>query len=154
MAELRWGYQILDEIGDRNALATIAAILAEATFVQGRDEETLALTELSAEAGAPEDMAIQVQWRGPRAKALARHGELEAAEQLARDAVALAEQSDFLDLHGNALMDLSEVLRIRGRSTEAAAAAESALALFRRKGNRVSAKRARAAAKRASFAPT
>jgi DNA-binding SARP family transcriptional activator/tetratricopeptide (TPR) repeat protein len=153
--ELRWGYQILDEIGDRNALATIAAILAEATFVQGRDEETLALTELSADAGAPEDMAIQVQWRGPRAKALARRGELDAAEQLARDAVALAEQSDFLDLHGNALMDLSEVLWIRGRSAEAAAAAESALALFRRKGNRVSATRARKAAKRAtSFAPT
>jgi len=96
-----------------------------------------------------------VQWRGPRAKALARRGELEAAEQLARDAVALAEQSDFLDLHGNALMDLSEVLWIRGRSAEATTAAESALAIFRRKGNRVSAKRARAAAKRAtSFAPT
>ena len=60
-------------------------------------------------------MAIQVQWRGPRAKALARRGDLEAAEPLACDAVALAERSDFSDLHGNALMDLSEVLWIRGR---------------------------------------
>ena len=99
-------------------------------------------------------MAIQVQWRGPRAKALARRGELEDAEQLAHDAVGLAERSDFLDLHGNALMDLAEVLWLRARSADAAAAAEAALALYRRKGNRVSAARARAAAKRASFAPT
>ncbi|HEX6699176.1 MAG TPA: BTAD domain-containing putative transcriptional regulator [Gaiellaceae bacterium] len=153
-AELRWGYQILDEIGDRNGLATVAAILAEATVAQGQDDETLALTELSSEAGAPEDMAIQVQWRGPRAKALARRGEVEAAEQLAQEAVALAERSDFLDLRGNALMDLSEVLWLRSRPADAAAAAESALALYRRKGNRVSAARARAAVKRASLAPT
>lgn len=153
-AELRWGFEILDETGDVNGLATVAGTLAEAVLAQGRDEEALELAELTRKSGAPDDLTVQVQWRGPFAKALALRGELATAEDLAREAVALAERTDFLDLHGNALMDLSDVLRRTGRAAEAAAAAEAAFALFARKGNRVSASRARAAAERASLATT
>jgi DNA-binding SARP family transcriptional activator len=153
-AELRWGYQVLDEMGDRNGLATVAAALAEAVLVQGRNAEALACTDLSRREGAPEDLTIQVQWRGPCAQALARRGQFDEADRLARQGVELAERTDFLDVHGNALMDLGEVLRLAGRPAEATAAARAALTLYERKGNLVSASRARAAAERMSLAAT
>jgi DNA-binding SARP family transcriptional activator/tetratricopeptide (TPR) repeat protein len=149
---LRWGYEILDEMGDRNGLATVAGWLAEAVLVQGRDEEALVLTALCAEAGAAEDLTVQVQWRGPRAKALLLRGDVDAAVELAREAAALAKGTDFLDLHATALLDLCEVLAGAGRVADGSVAAQGALALYRRKGNRVGAARARGAIRRASLA--
>jgi hypothetical protein len=43
-------------------------------------------------------------------------------EELAREAVALAERTDALETHGEALVDLAEVLSHGGRSDQAAAA--------------------------------
>jgi tetratricopeptide (TPR) repeat protein len=142
-SHLRRGRAILEEMGDRSALSGNAAMLAEAVLAQGRNEEALELTVQSEGAAAAEDLPVQVQWRGARAKALARRGELDTAERLAREAVALAEQTDFLNLHGNALMDLTTVLRHGRRLEDAAAAAAAATALYERKGNLVGAEEAR-----------
>ena len=46
-------------------------------------------------------------------------------------------------IRGDALLDLAEVLRLGGRAAEADGAARRALELYERKGNRVSAARAR-----------
>ena len=54
-------------------------------------------------------------WRQARGKLLARRGELEEGERLAREAVALAEETDMLNVHGDALLDLAEVLALAGR---------------------------------------
>jgi DNA-binding SARP family transcriptional activator len=142
-SHLRRGRAILEEMGDRSGLSTNAAMLAEAVLAQGRDEEALELTVQSEGAAAAEDLPVQVQWRGARAKALARRGELDAAEQLAREAVALAEQTDFLNLHANSLLDLATVLHHSRRLEDAAAAAAAAAALYERKGNLVVAEQAR-----------
>jgi DNA-binding SARP family transcriptional activator len=142
-SHLRRGRAIIEEMGDRSALSGNAAILAEAVLSQGRDEEALELTAQSERAAAAEDLQVQVQWRGTRAKALARRGELDTAERLAREAVSLAERTDFLNLHGNALLDLATVLRHGRRLEDAAAAAYAAKALYERKGNLVSAEDAR-----------
>ena len=142
-SELRWGYEVVDEMGDRNALATVAAHLAEAVLVQGRNAEALALTEISEEAGAPDDLTVQILWRAPRARVLAGKGELDRAEQLAREAVELAERTDFLNLHADALMALADVLHAAGRPTDEATAA--AVTLYERKGNLISAAGVRAA---------
>jgi ATP/maltotriose-dependent transcriptional regulator MalT len=142
-SHLRRGRTILEEMGDRSALSGNAAMLAEAVLAQGRDEEALELTAQSERAAAAEDLPVQVQWRGARAKALARRGEFDAAERLAREAVSLAERTDFLNLHGNALMDLATVLRQGRRLADAAAAAEAANVLYERKGNLVSAEESR-----------
>jgi len=83
-------------------------------------------------------------WRQVRAKVLARRGELETAERLAREAVELAETTDSLNWRGDARRDLAEVLRLAGRTQEAADAARSALSLYEQKGNVVMAGRARA----------
>ena len=66
-----------------------------------------------------------------------------AAEALAREAVALADETDFTVLRGDAFMDLADVLRTAGRETESRAFAEQALELYEQKGNVVAAGRAR-----------
>jgi len=141
-SHLRLGFAVLEEMGDRSGLSTNAAMLAEALLAQGRDEEALELTVQSEQAAAAEDLPVQVQWRGPRAKALARRGKLDAAERLAHEAVSLAEQTDFLNLHANALLDLATVLQHDRRVEEAAAAAETAKTLYERKGNLIGADKA------------
>ena len=75
---------------------------------------------------------------------LARRGELLEAETLAREAVDLAEQTDFLNFNADSLLDLAEVLQLAGRDAEAVAHVERAGALFERKGNIASAKKAAA----------
>jgi DNA-binding SARP family transcriptional activator len=143
-SELRWGYEIVEEMGDRNGLSDVAAFLAEAVLLQGRDEEALALTVLSEQWAVAEDVPVQVEWRGTRAKALARRNERTEAELLAADAIALAERTDFLNAHADALMALGNVLLAGGRLDEAAGAIGEAVTLYERKRNVVSAERARA----------
>ena len=70
-------------------------------------------------------------------------GDLTDAEVMARNPVAAASATDFLDLAAGAWLDLAAVLRAAG-SSEAAAAASEADSLFRKKGNLVGAGRARA----------
>jgi mannose/cellobiose epimerase-like protein (N-acyl-D-glucosamine 2-epimerase family) len=72
----------------------------------------------------------------------ARRGDLEEGERLAREAVALAEETDMLSAHAGALLALADVLALGGR--EARAELEEALALYERKGNLVMAERTRA----------
>ena len=66
---------------------------------------------------------------------LARRGEFDAAERLAREAVAIAEKSDFLFAHGEALTDLAEVLELSGQRDAAASAAGASAGFHERKGN-------------------
>jgi hypothetical protein len=56
--------------------------------------------------------------------------------------VAIAGRTDFLDMHGDALMALAEVLRQAGRDEEARSAAQEAIQLYERRGNVVSVARA------------
>ena len=80
-------------------------------------------------------------WRQVRAQILARRGEHAEAERLAREAVAIGERTDSIDLLGDAERDLGEVLVLAGRPEDAAAALEQAAALYERKGNVVMAER-------------
>jgi hypothetical protein len=107
---------------------TFAAILARALEMQGRDDEALELAAVSRDNAGVEDLTTQVQWRGPRARVLARRGERAEAEQLAREAVELAARTDFLSLHADALVDLAVVANDEN-------AAREARVLYERKGN-------------------
>jgi hypothetical protein len=69
-------------------------------------------------------------------------GEHAEAELLAREAVAIGEETHLLNGQGNANADLAEVLLLTGKPDEAAAALEQALKHYERKGNRVSTQRA------------
>ncbi|MGH2991777.1 MAG: hypothetical protein ACRDMA_18330 [Solirubrobacterales bacterium] len=119
--------------------------LAQALYALGRYDEARELSELSEREAAQDDVQAQVQWRALRSKLLAREGQVDKAEAVARAAVALVERTEFLIVHANGLMDLGEVLRLAGRPSEAISAVEDARRLYERKGDRVSAGRAEAA---------
>jgi hypothetical protein len=74
---------------------------------------------------------------------LARRDKHADAEWLAREAVAMGEETESPDAQGNAYADLAEVLLLAGRRDEAVAAFETAVERYESKGNIVSAKRAR-----------
>jgi class 3 adenylate cyclase len=140
---LRWACDRLEGMGEKALLATTAAMLAQALYTQGRFEEAEGFCRASREAAAADDLSAQVQWRGVQGKILARQGKREEAEALARDAVALVAATDFLTYHGDAMLDLAEVLELSRKSAEAEAANRQGLELYERKGNLVAAERAK-----------
>jgi hypothetical protein len=60
-----------------------------------------------------------------------------------REAVTVAAQSDFYNAHGDALVELAEILQLAGRAKDAADALDEALQLYDAKRNIVSAANAR-----------
>jgi hypothetical protein len=137
-------------LGERANAALLAAILAEALHRQGRDveaESQLAFAS-EAESGA---LLIHVRVRTTRAKVLARRGDAMAAEEVAREAIALLESTDALVLRGDSYLSLCEALDAGGRLNEAATAAATAESAYALKG--ASALAAGAAARRALLIP-
>jgi len=143
--ELRAGYELVQASGMTGSYFGMGLRdeLSQALYAQGRYDEAKELSELSEELAPVDDVQTQVQWRAVRAKVLAREGRGEEAEVLARAAVTIVEQTEFLIVHANALMDLGEVLRLADRSDEASPVVEKALALFEQKGDRTSSARTR-----------
>jgi class 3 adenylate cyclase/tetratricopeptide (TPR) repeat protein len=142
--ELRPAYEALKRMGEKTHFSTLVEVLSNAVYMQGRYEEAEELTRECEQAARPNDVHAQIRWRAIRAKAIARKGDLETADELAREAVTFAAESDFLNDHAEALVDHAEVLRLGGRRVEASSAVESAVALYEEKGNVVSAAKARA----------
>lgn len=138
------GCRLLDELGEKGVLSTMSGQLAQALYALDRLEEADAWASRAAELGASDDVATQALWRQAKAKVLARRGEHEQAEQLAREAVAIFEATDVLDHQGDLYADLGEVYLLTGKPDEAAAALELAVERYERKGIVVSTARAQA----------
>ena len=85
-----------------------------------------------------EDLWSHTLWRSVQATVLAQQGRTAEAERLARAAVELAAQTDFLDMHAGVLLTLAEVLRSAGNAPPVRALLEDAALLYRQKGNLVS----------------
>jgi class 3 adenylate cyclase/tetratricopeptide (TPR) repeat protein len=137
--------QKLEELGDTGYRATATAQLAESLFARDRFEEAERRSQVAEELAAPDDRVSQALWRQVRAKLLARAGAPTDAERLAREAVALLDETDMLDYHARAVADLATVLRAVGQPEEASNELARAIELFEAKGNVVRAERARAA---------
>jgi tetratricopeptide (TPR) repeat protein len=140
---LRRAYERLQEMGEKTLLASTAAFLAQAIYAQGRTDEAWEFCQVSREVAADGDLSAQVVGKGVHAKLLARQGRGDEAESLAREAVDLAAKTDLLTHHGEAFLDLAEVLELDGQPTEAETALRAGLELFERKGDLVSAERTR-----------
>jgi class 3 adenylate cyclase/tetratricopeptide (TPR) repeat protein len=137
--ELRWGYETLEQMGEKSLRITIAGFLAEALYKQGRDDEAERIIEVIEELAAADDLVPQVLGRSVRAKILAKRGEFEDADELGRQVVRLAENTDFPELKASTALDLAEVLDAAGKTDEAQELVSRARELYERKGNVVSA---------------
>jgi class 3 adenylate cyclase/tetratricopeptide (TPR) repeat protein len=147
-SELRTDYWRLEEMGERNYISTTAGLLADVLYRQGRYEESAEFAEVCERVASPDDVASQFLWRCVRGKLKARQGAIDEAESLLSASTALIETSDQFDLQGNGLLDFAEVRELAGAPADAAALSDRAARLFERKGNTVSALKARQLAER------
>ena len=69
---------------------------------------------------------------------LSKRAQIQQAEALAREAVALGEATDFINYRADALLDLSHVLKASRRVDESVTYASEALHFYQLKGNIVS----------------
>jgi DNA-binding SARP family transcriptional activator len=140
--DLRFAGQVFAEIHDRWFQTVVEVELLRPMYEQGRyDEVAGMIRDLGKRmASFPE---FRIKLSGIRALLLARAGENEAAEILAREAVALANECESLLWQAQALLDLAVVLNGVGQSAEALLRATEAIELCERKGSIASAAAAR-----------
>jgi DNA-binding SARP family transcriptional activator/predicted ATPase len=134
---------VLSEHRERAYLATRQATLADVLYRQGQLEEAARYSRAARSGATSDDVVTQRRWRSVDAKLAARGGRFRRAEQLARDAIGLLADTDFLNGRAICLLDLGEVLMLAGLPAEATTTIEEALALFKLKGNAVAADRTR-----------
>ena len=129
----------LESLGETVNSAVVATLLAESLCRQGRFDEANAATETSERLAWPDDFHAQVGWRAVRAQAYSGRGEAQRGEELAREAIALLEGADDLDLRGDAFVALGTTLS----GAERHDAYAEAVVLYEAKGNLASAERVR-----------
>jgi class 3 adenylate cyclase/tetratricopeptide (TPR) repeat protein len=142
-ALLRDGFRTLRELGERGNAASVAAFLATALQVLGRDEEADATAAEALDLGSPDDVEMHVYAGLVRAGASLAAGGVDNAIAIARQAVETADRTDASTMRGDALLELGRALRAAGAEADADAAARRALELYEAKGNRVGAATAR-----------
>ena len=133
-AEAQRAFEALLESGDNAYASTHAVQLGQLRLDRGETEEADELIRLAESAALPSDVLVQFWWRSARARILARSGELDTAEGIARDAVAIASLTDASRRRAQTHLALAEVLHLAGRSAEARAEAAVARKLLRAKG--------------------
>ena len=140
---LRDACVVLQERHDTPVLATRAAELAAALYEQGRYDEAAEWVRTAGESAGDDDLDAALTRQPVEAKLLARLGNARDAEGLARATVSLAEQTDALNHHADALVALAEVLELAGSDDQGREYLNRAFALYERKGNLAAASLAR-----------
>jgi len=139
---LRRFCDLLDGLGLRSNLSTYAPMQGRSLCKLGRHDEAEPLARVGRELGDV-DPWTQGLWRQVQALVDSSRGHHTRAEQLAREAVAFTERTDSLNMQGDALSDLAEVLHAAGKDDEARAALSQALERYERKTNLAQAAQAR-----------
>jgi class 3 adenylate cyclase/tetratricopeptide (TPR) repeat protein len=139
---VREGYVALEEIGESGRRSTVAAVLADLLYQQGKYDEADRFTVISEQLTTTGDIASEVGWRLVRAEVLARRGEHEDAEKLMLEASDRVEKTDFLNFQASVMLARAELARLAGTPQQAAELVEQAVAIYERKENLAAAGRA------------
>jgi class 3 adenylate cyclase len=137
--ELCEAAELLAQHGERGVASTVAALRSRALLELDRHTEAEQQARLALEWSDPGDVVSQAYARGALARLLAARGAMGEAAAEARKAVDLSAASDFLNQHGDALLDLALVLEAAGDADAASSAAAAARDFYRAKGNAVAA---------------
>jgi hypothetical protein len=135
------GYQ--EDEGLLAMLSTFAPRLGLELCELGRFDEAERLALKGRELGEEYDAYTQALWRQVLARVSAHRGELAEGERLAREAVAIIDETDSLIFQAAAREALAEVLEAAGRAGESWEALQEALERYERKGHVVLAERMR-----------
>jgi tetratricopeptide (TPR) repeat protein len=141
---LRDGYDALGHLGELGIRSSVAAMLARTLHARGEAAEADELAGEVEATASEQDLWSQTLYRLARARLLADGGAHDEAERVARDALAIVEPTDLLDLRGDVLLELASVLRSARRLDAARECVERGIGLYQAKGNIVAVKRARA----------
>jgi hypothetical protein len=125
LSALRTGYEMLDEGGYDSLRAYQAALLALVLAAEGRAAEAQLFVRVCERAPSPSDRDTNARLLAANALLVSDQDE---AERLAHEAVAVADETDDLNLRGAVRLTLARV-------TSNPAAAAEACALFEKKGN-------------------
>ena len=140
--ELRSGYEELRAIVGTRHLAPQAALLALSLLAQERVDE--AESVLVAEDSLTEDIPARILTSTCQSRIDLQRGDSAKALETAKVGVALADQTDALNMTAEVLTALALAYAHVDMPDRAGAAADRSLALYRRKGNVIAARRAEA----------
>ena len=116
-------------MGAMSLTATMAAFLADALSQDGTHDEADELARFSEEHAPASDIVTQVLLRTARARSLPESAE---AERLAREAAALARETDYPDLKARSFTCLAQVI---GPGDEQSSLIAEARGVWEQKGN-------------------
>ncbi|MBI3750547.1 MAG: AAA family ATPase [Chloroflexi bacterium] len=136
---LRRDSRDLETLGETYFRSTIVGKLAIVLASAGRADEAIEASAVAEELSGSDDIEAQILWRLGRSRALIAKRRLEEADELAARAVELAVETASPVYLADALTTRGDVLIARDRPAEAAPLYDRAVALYRSKGDRVSA---------------
>jgi tetratricopeptide (TPR) repeat protein len=142
--KLRRSLALWEEMGNRSAGSTSAATLARTLCAQGRYDEAERYAAMGESLAARDDVETHSIARAARARVLAHRGDLERAESLAREAVAIADRTDNIDSRAWFRLDLADVLGLAAKIGKARSVLEEAVDLAEQKEDLILIGRARA----------
>ncbi len=125
----------LERSGAYSHLASRASDLAEALLMLERLDEAEEWAAVARRYAAPDDIQAQMMWYPVQAKIETTRGAFDVAERLARDGLAIADGTDDLNRRAKGYGSLATVLAAAGRRPESEDARETAVLLYRQKGN-------------------
>ena len=120
---IREGYDAMTEIGDRSFASTVAVGLGDAYLSLDQDDEAWRFGTIARDTSSSDDVVSQAGGRAIQARVLSRRADRTKAESLAREAVAIMAQTDYIDQHAGTIVHLAHVLQEAGKTAEALAAA-------------------------------
>jgi tetratricopeptide (TPR) repeat protein len=132
--EFRYALELAGQMGDQGRMTNLASGLAEALLDQGRVDDAAEYADLARDTAPAEDASGQGWWRMVTAKVLARRGDVDEAIRLAEESISILEGTDELMTLPDLMLGQADVLRLAGRTNEAAEAFERAIELFEQKG--------------------
>ena len=137
------GHAGLAQYSETGYLSTMVGYRAQAALELGRLDEALELADEARRLAQRDDFEPHARAGMVRARALARRGDLAAADDLIREAAATVEATDYLILHLDLAFARADIERSAGRTDGERQALERAAEVAEAKGNRVAAERAR-----------